>query len=133
MAQVVLLLLLFLGVLDVHRRDARRLWSGDLYLPPEHRPNSQEPDGLRYVPMMWEIHETLRMLGKPEEFIIFLDGIHNLVKLWERLTSQQAAVDWFCFWLKGEEDPDLGKKDQYDRWHQLLKMQEQSQSNAATN
>ncbi len=77
---------------------------------------SQEPDGLRYVPLMWEIHENLRMLGKPEEFIVFPDGTHNLVKPWERLTSQQAAVDWFCFWLKGEEDPDPKKREQYARW-----------------
>ena len=80
---------------------------------------SQEPDGLRYVPLMWEIHEILRMLGKPEEFLIFPDGTHNLVKPWERLTSQQAAVDWFCFWLKGEEDPDSAKTEQYARWRSM--------------
>ena len=77
---------------------------------------SQEPDGLRYVPLMWEIHEVLRLLGKPEEFIVFPDGIHNLVRPWERLTSQQAAVDWFSFWLQGEEDPDPTKSEQYRRW-----------------
>ena len=80
---------------------------------------SQEPDGLRYVPLMWEIHENLRMLGKAEEFIIFPDGTHNLVKPWERLTSQQAAVDWFCFWLKGEENPDPQKREQYARWRAM--------------
>jgi len=80
---------------------------------------SQEPDGLRYVPLMWEIHESLKLLGKPEEFIIFPDGTHNLVKPWERLTSQEAAVDWFCFWLKGEEDPDPAKRDQYARWRAM--------------
>lgn len=80
---------------------------------------SQEPDGLRYVPLMWEIHEVLRMLGKPEEFLIFPDGTHNLVKPWERLTSQQASVDWFCFWLKGEEDPDSAKTEQYARWRSM--------------
>lgn len=80
---------------------------------------SQEPDGLRYVPLMWEIHENLRMLGKAEEFIVFPDGTHNLVKPLERLTSQQAAVDWFCFWLKGEEDPDPEKREQYTRWRAM--------------
>jgi dipeptidyl aminopeptidase/acylaminoacyl peptidase len=92
---------------------------------------SQEPDGLRYVPLMWEIHEILRMLGKPEEFIIFPDGTHNLVKPWERLASQQAAVDWFCFWLKGEEDPDPAKREQYARWRELRKLQEQNDKKSA--
>jgi dipeptidyl aminopeptidase/acylaminoacyl peptidase len=87
---------------------------------------SQEPDGLRYVPLMWEIHEVLKMLGKPEEFLIFPDGTHNLVKPWERLASQQAAVDWFCFWLKGEEDPDPAKREQYARWRGLRKLQEEN-------
>lgn len=80
---------------------------------------SQEPDGLRYVPLMWEVHESLKMLGKPEEFMIFPDGTHNLVKPWERLASQQSAVDWFCFWLKGEEDPAPAKTEQYTRWRAM--------------
>jgi len=83
---------------------------------------SQEPDGLRYVPLMWEIHENLRMLGKPEEFIVFPDGTHNLVKPWERLRSQQAAVDWFCFWLKGEEDPDPEKREQNASWRAMRRL-----------
>lgn len=80
---------------------------------------SQEPDGLRYLPLMWEVHENLSMLGKAEELIVFPGGIHNLVKPWERLTSQQAAVDWFCFWLKGEVDPGPEKREQYARWRAM--------------
>ncbi|MCU1303651.1 MAG: putative prolyl oligopeptidase family protein [Candidatus Sulfotelmatobacter sp.] len=87
---------------------------------------SQEPDGLRYVPMMWEIHENLKMLGKPEEFIIFPDGTHNLVKPWERLTSEQAAVDWFCFWLEGVEEPDTAKSAQYARWRAMRHSREEN-------
>jgi dipeptidyl aminopeptidase/acylaminoacyl peptidase len=94
---------------------------------------SQEPDGLRYVPLMWEIHEVLKMLGKPEEFLIFPDGTHNLVKPWERLASQQAAVDWFCFWLKDEEDPDPAKRGQYARWRALRKLQLENAAKAKTN
>jgi dipeptidyl aminopeptidase/acylaminoacyl peptidase len=88
---------------------------------------SQEPDGIRYVPLMWEIHENLKTLHKPEELMIFPEGTHNLVKPWERLVSQQAAVDWFCFWLKGDQDPDPAKRIQYARWRamrQLLKTNE---------
>ena len=92
---------------------------------------SQEPDGLRYVPLMWEIHETLKLLGKPEELLVFPDGTHNLVKPWERWRSGQAAVDWFSFWLKAEEDPDPARADQYKRWRELRKMQEESEKKAA--
>ena len=85
---------------------------------------SQEPDGLRYVPLMWEIHENLKLLGKPEELMIFPDGTHNLVKPWERLASGEAAVDWFCFWLKDEEDPAAAKKAQYERWIAMRRLYE---------
>ena len=87
---------------------------------------SQEPDGLRYVPLMWEIHENLKMLGEPEELMIFPDGTHNLVKPWERLASGEAAVDWFCFWLKGEEDPAPAKRAQYARWIAMRHLREQN-------
>jgi len=33
--------------------------------------------------------------------------------------SQQGNVDWFVFWLKGEEDPASGKREQYARWRKL--------------
>ncbi len=52
------------------------------------------------------------------------DGAHILVKPWEQMTSEQASVDWFCFWLKGEEDPDPAKADQYTRWRELRKLYE---------
>jgi dipeptidyl aminopeptidase/acylaminoacyl peptidase len=83
---------------------------------------SQEPDGLRYLPLMWEVHENLKMLRKPEELMVFPNGTHNLVKPWERLTSQGAAVDWFRFWLQGYEDRDPGKAEQYDRWRHLRQL-----------
>jgi len=28
-------------------------------------------------------------------------------------------VDWYCFWLKGEEDHDPGKAEQYRRWRAM--------------
>jgi hypothetical protein len=51
----------------------------------------------------------------------------------ERLASEQGNVDWFRFWLKGEEDPDPSKTDQYARWHELRKLQEQESRTAPTN
>ena len=80
----------------------------------------------------WHWYLGLSRLGKPVEMIYIPDGTHILEKPWERMTSQQGNVDWYCFWLKGEEDPDPAKADQYARWRELRKLQEQNQ-NKSTN
>jgi hypothetical protein len=46
-------------------------------------------------------------------------GAHVLQNPAQRLASQGGSVDWFCFWLKGEETPDAAKKEQYVRWREL--------------
>jgi hypothetical protein len=68
-------------------------------------------------------------MEKPVELIYLPDAVHILVKPWERLTSQQGNVDWFCFWLKGEEDEDPKKHEQYERWRGMRKLQEKSPEN----
>jgi hypothetical protein len=35
------------------------------------------------------------------------------------MTSQGGAVDWFRFWLLGQEDPDPAKAEQYKRWRAM--------------
>jgi len=55
-------------------------------------------------------------------------GTHLLVKPWERLASSQSNVDWFRFWLKGEEDPDTAKAEQYARWRELRKLQQEQRA-----
>lgn len=35
---------------------------------------------------------------------------------WDGMILQQDNVDWFCFWLEDEEDPDPAKVAQYNRW-----------------
>jgi hypothetical protein len=42
------------------------------------------------------------------------------------MVSQQGNVDWFAFWLKGEEDADPAKTEQYIRWRELRRLQEQN-------
>jgi dipeptidyl aminopeptidase/acylaminoacyl peptidase len=72
----------------------------------------------------WHWYSGLSRLGKPVEMIYIPEGTHILEKPWERMTSQQGNVDWFCFWLKGEEDPDRAKAEQYARWRKLRKLQD---------
>jgi hypothetical protein len=65
-------------------------------------------------------------LGKPVELLFLPGASHILAKPWDRIVSQQGNVDWFCFWLKGEEDLDPSKAEQYARWRELRKLQEQN-------
>jgi dipeptidyl aminopeptidase/acylaminoacyl peptidase len=67
----------------------------------------------------WEWFAALTRLHKPVDMIAMRDGDHILQRPWERIVSQQGNVDWFCFWLKDEEDPDPSRTTQYDRWRQM--------------
>jgi hypothetical protein len=74
----------------------------------------------------WELFAALTRLNKPVEMIYMQDGSHVLEKPWQRMISQQGNVDWFAFWLNGEEDPNPAKAEQYARWRQLRKQQGQN-------
>lgn len=67
----------------------------------------------------WQWFAGLKRLGKPVDLMYLPTGTHVLVKPWDRLASQQATVDWFCFWLKRQVDKDPRKADQYRRWREL--------------
>jgi dipeptidyl aminopeptidase/acylaminoacyl peptidase len=84
--------------------------------------------GLRDVFWRFEFYSLLQAQKKPVELVVFPDGTHQLVKPAERLTSQQGNVDWFNFWLKRQEDPDSAKVEQYARWRELRKLQEQNEA-----
>jgi dipeptidyl aminopeptidase/acylaminoacyl peptidase len=71
------------------------------------------------LPDEWEWFAGLSRLNKPVDFVYIPSGYHILQKPWDRMVSQQGDVDWFRFWLKGEEDPDPAKAGQYTRWNSL--------------
>jgi dipeptidyl aminopeptidase/acylaminoacyl peptidase len=74
----------------------------------------------------WEWFAGLSLQGKPVDFVYLPGASHLLTKPSDRLVSQQGNVDWFCFWLKGEEDPDPAKAEQYARWRELRKLQQEN-------
>lgn len=75
----------------------------------------------------WEVFSGLRWLRKPVELLNFYpEGAHILIRPRQRLLSQESVVDWYSFWLKGEEDPDPTKAEQYKRWRELRDLQEES-------
>ena len=79
----------------------------------------------------WDWFSGLTALGKPVEMIYLPEGTHILEKPWDRMVSQQGNVDWFCFWLKGEEDPDPAKAEHYKRWHNLRALGDKATPNMA--
>lgn len=78
-----------------------------------------ETYGFPSVLTQWETYASLRSQHKPVNFVYFPYADHLLQKPLERLASQQGNVDWFRYWLKGEEDPDAQKRDQYLLWERL--------------
>jgi len=83
----------------------------------------------------WEWYAALVLQKKPVEYDFLPDAgdgdNHLLVKPWEREIAQQGLVDWFVFWLKGEEDSDPLKKDEYARWRKLRDLSSARASPAA--
>ncbi len=78
----------------------------------------------------WEWFAALSRLGKPVDMVMLQDGEHFLQRPWERIISQQGNVDWFDFWLNGSEDSNPAKAEQYARWRQLRKLQEENEAKA---
>lgn len=76
----------------------------------------------------WEWFAAMKRLNKPVDFVVIKDGSHVLQRPWDRRVSQGGNADWFIFWLKGEEDPDPEKADQYSRWRELRKLLEHNQN-----
>jgi dipeptidyl aminopeptidase/acylaminoacyl peptidase len=76
---------------------------------------------------------NLRELKKPVEMFIYPNEQHVKNQPKHRYEIYERNVDWMKFWLKGEEDPDPAKAEQYARWRELRKLQDPKQSNAPTN
>lgn len=75
----------------------------------------------------WETFSRLRNLRRPVEYYVIPDiqhGSHILQNPRQLLAVQTRALDWWRFWLQGEEDSDVKKQPQYMRWRELRKLHE---------
>lgn len=81
---------------------------------------------------MWEPYAGLRYLHKPVELIMLNTYDHPSLNPAVRMASQGGSVDWFRFWLQDYEDPDPAKAEQYKRWRELRKIQQQDAHGLAT-
>jgi dipeptidyl aminopeptidase/acylaminoacyl peptidase len=73
---------------------------------------------------MWEAYAGLSLQDKPVELMMINSTEHVLTNPAARQASQGGTVDWFRFWMKGEENLDTGKTEQYVRWRALRTKQE---------
>jgi dipeptidyl aminopeptidase/acylaminoacyl peptidase len=91
-----------------------------------------EAYGMDSVLGLWGWYALLTRKGMPVEMIVLPDAGHLLAKPWERAVSQQGNVDWFSFWLEGEEDPQSEKAEQYARWRRLRTLLPNASSQAGS-
>lgn len=73
----------------------------------------------------WEFFARLRQLGKPVEMFYMPSGAHEIIQPWYWAASAQRVVDWYRFWLQGEEDRSPDKAAQYRRWESFCAKERQ--------
>jgi hypothetical protein len=83
----------------------------------------QTPGESSFILSKWEIFSRLRHLDKPVEMYVMPQiarfPTHEIQNPAQIVAIQQRVIDWFCFWLNGDEDRDTSKSDQYERWREL--------------
>ncbi len=75
---------------------------------------------------------TLRQNKKPVEMFIYAGELHEKNQPKHRYEIYERNVDWFNFWLKDKEDRAPAKAEQYTRWQELRKLQEQNEKKSAS-
>jgi len=90
-------------------------------------PLSVVAEGPTDLLFMWEPYAGLHYLHKAVDLVMLNSDEHVLTNPAVRMASQGGSVDWFRFWLKDEEDPDPAKANQYARWHELRKLQNENE------
>jgi len=79
------------------------------------------------------LYTSLRELGKPVELFIYPNELHHVNQPKHRYQIYERNLDWFRFWLKGEEDPDPSKAEQYKRWRELRRLQQTDKTGQKSN
>ncbi|RZV39094.1 MAG: hypothetical protein EX272_01355 [Chromatiales bacterium] len=68
---------------------------------------------------LWDLYAALRYQGKPVELQFMRTGNHNVIKPLQVVAHHEMMVDWFDFWLAGDESSGQGKAEQYSRWRAM--------------
>lgn len=80
----------------------------------------------------WDLYALMRRQYKPVEMIAIPEGTHALSQPSERMISLQGNVDWYRFWLKGEERSEVfwqgesraSLRQQYVRWREMEELRQ---------
>ena len=73
----------------------------------------------REAALSLESYGALREAHQPVEMHVYPDEYHNKWQPLHRLAVYDRNIDWFAFWLRGEEDRSPDKSAQYARWEGL--------------
>ncbi|WP_418319622.1 hypothetical protein [Piscinibacter sakaiensis] len=78
----------------------------------------------------WDTYGLLRRQQKAVEKVVFPGGAHALGHPYDRMISLQGNVDWYAFWLRGEERSQVilrsetaqSLRRQYVRWREMAEL-----------
>jgi dipeptidyl aminopeptidase/acylaminoacyl peptidase len=128
------------GVIDRKERTNGGMPAGETLARWIRRDPSMHTDCIRaalriekYGPVVsnnWDIYALMRRQYKAVEMVVMPKATHALHTPSERMLSLQGNVDWYRFWLSGEERSEpylLGESDetlreQYRRWRQMAEL-----------
>lgn len=65
------------------------------------------------------LYTSLEQLHKPVELYIHVNELHVKNQPKHRYEIYERNVDWFRFWLEGEEETSSQKRSQFSRWERL--------------
>jgi dipeptidyl aminopeptidase/acylaminoacyl peptidase len=85
----------------------------------------QPPDREMLIGM--QLYKAMQHYGIPVEMYVYPNEGHVKSQPITKYWVYQRNLDWMRFWLKGEEDPDPAKREQYVRWQELRKLQDAQQ------
>lgn len=71
------------------------------------------------IPSWWEPYAAMKRAGQPVEYFHLPSAVHNPVQAHHQYAIQNATIDWFKFWLLGEQSDEAAKREQYARWRML--------------
>lgn len=83
-----------------------------------HTPVLQTVSDTEYLVYL-PLYRSLLDLGKPVELYIYPDEMHVRNQPRHRFEIYERNLDWFTFWLKGEERTGIEKREQYARWRRM--------------
>lgn len=100
-----------------------------------HTPLLQIEQGTSLVGVLlhWELFSRLRYLRRPVEMWVIPNaevGVHNTQNPEQLIALQSRVIDWFRFWLSGEESGDAADDEQYRGWRELRELTSHSDADA---